>query len=151
MKAVLFAVTGDVTEADWIVSVCVCESVWVWECVLKMSSQCLFWVLVLCSLQSPGLHLTLESMAAIPEVIYESLLSPFWCFNSTRKNVFYFVSVWLLRRSRTWEFGLCTFFSGSHVGSTVLIIEWMWRRRGDAVSCSQPAAVGGGGVAWPCS
>lgn len=65
---------GDVT--DWIVFLCVCvcargcpaaAHMQKGKSVLKMSSQCLF--LVLCSLQSPGLHLTLESMAAIPEVI----------------------------------------------------------------------------------
>lgn len=32
-------------------------------------------VLVLCSLQSLGLHLILESTAAIPELIHESFLS----------------------------------------------------------------------------
>lgn len=47
-------------------------------------------VLVLCSLQSPGLHLTLESIAAIPEDIYESLL--FGVFTQV-ENVFFFVCV----------------------------------------------------------
>lgn len=55
------------------------------------------------SLQSPSLHLTLESIAAVLGVISKSLL--LWCCNSARVSL----CVCIIWGRATREFGLCTF------------------------------------------
>lgn len=90
---------------EW-TGLCVCESVCGCVCVsvcsrltavkqktgvcYKCHLSVHFLVLVLCSLQSPGLHLTLESLAAILEVIYESSCLCSGVYNSIRKCLLFF-------------------------------------------------------------
>lgn len=122
-----------------------------------MSSQCLFLVHVLCSLQSPGLHFTLESMAAIPGGYFTSLYRLCSDVLTQLENVFFFffffvyVQLWILGRAthKSWSlhFSVAAMLAPPSylVLPCQLSIEWMWRC-GDAVSYFQPAAVSGSSV-----
>lgn len=117
---------GDAKGVNW--SVSVCRGVWdvmftfkAEDRLYKPSSQCLFLVLVLFFffLQTPGLHLTLETSAAILK--YRSL---FWC--KKKKMV---VLVFSGRATR--KFSFCTFPVATML--VFLMGAWMWRLR-EAVS-----------------